>query len=62
MKGDNAKTDGTGRGNGFRRSVWWKTVKIQQWLDIGCDEDEGIEGQSKFVFGFLNLLNGMAIN
>ena len=37
-------------------------IKIQGWLDIGNDENGGVEGLFKFVFGFLNLVNGKAMH
>lgn len=37
-------------------------IKIQGWLDIRYEEDGGVERLSKFVFAFLDLLNGRTIN
>lgn len=31
-------------------------MKYQEWLDL--EQEEDIKGLSKFVFGFLDLLNG----
>lgn len=37
-------------------------IEMWAWLDIGFDKDGGVERLSKFLIGFLNLLNGKVIN
>lgn len=37
-------------------------TEMWAWLDIGFDEDGGVERLSKILIGFLNLLNGRVIN